>query len=145
MRDIILKIEQRGEKAVKGVSAVMQKGATDIRDLAIEYAPIDTGDLENAITKSTNNTGVNRRAVIEVYIDETGEAGKYAANVHEHLLPFGDGKFGRVGGSDPESLSAVKDAGRGVVGGLFLKRAYEFYKDKIRRDSERIVSKAYSK
>lgn len=142
---IMLRINQRGERAVKGVSDTMQDNAERIRDLAIEYSPILTGALESSIKKNTEYTGINRRSVVTVFIDESGDAGKYAADVHEHLAPWGDGTWGRVGGSDPDSFSAQKDNGSGLVGGKFLERAFKFYKDKIRRDCERVVSKAYSK
>ena len=142
--DFAVRLQQNGEKAVKGVSGIMQTNAEKIRDTAIEYAPILTGALENAIVKNTENNGINGRAVVTVYIDESGEAGKYAADVHEHLAPWGDGSFGRVGGSDLNSLSMQKDGGTGLVGGKFLERAFLFYKDKIRRDCERVVNRAFN-
>jgi hypothetical protein len=144
LEGISLRISQQGDKAVKGVSDIMQKNGVLIRDLAIEYAPVETGALEDSIRKNTTNTGINRRSEVEIFIDESGDAGKYARNVHEHLAPFGDGTWGTVGQSDPNSLSMQKDGGRGVVGGLFLTRAFLFYKDKIRRDSEKIIKRAFS-
>lgn len=142
---IILRLNQSGEKAVKGVSQVMQVNAEKIRDTAIEYAPVLTGALEDSIIKNTEYTGINRRAEVSVYIDESGEAGKYIADVHEHLAPWGDGSYGRVGGSDPNSLSVQKDGGTGLVGGKFLTRAFEFYKDKIKKDCRRVVERAYQR
>lgn len=138
------KLEQMGERAVKGISDMFQDNATKIRNTAIEFAPVLTGALEDSIVKNTEYTGINRRAVVTVYIDESGPAGEYAANVHEHLAPYGDGSWGTVGKSDPNSLSMQKDAGRGIVGGKFLTRAVNFYKDKIYRDAERIVNREFS-
>ncbi|WP_287110965.1 hypothetical protein [Methylobacillus sp.] len=143
LNGISLRIEQRGARAVKGVSDIMQDNAERIRDLAIEYAPVLTGDLEKTIRKNTSYTGINRRAIVEVFIDENGPAGDYARLVHEGLAPFGSGETGRVGGSDPESLSVRKDAGRGVVGGKFLTRAYREFKDKLTRDARRVIERAF--
>lgn len=143
--DVAVRIEQRGERAVKGISDMMQTNGEHILDAAKDYAPILTGDLEKAIKKNTTYTGQNRRAVVEIYIDEDTPAGSYAALVHEGLAPHGSGATGRVGGSDPNSLSAQKDGGRGVVGGLFLTRAFTVWKDKIQRDAKRIVERAFNK
>lgn len=140
---ISLLIEQQGERAVKGVSDMMQDNGERIRDTAEDFAPILTGALEKSIKKNTTYTGINRRAEVEIYIDESTEAGAYARKVHDNLLPHGRGGYGRVGGSDPNSLSAQKDAGRGVVGGKFLTRAFRLYKDKIQRDAKRIIERAF--
>jgi hypothetical protein len=145
MKDIIVRLEQRGERAVKGISDMFQDNGEKIRDLAIEFAPILTGATEDSIRKNTSNTGINRRAVVEIYLDETTEAGPYLRKVHDNLAPHGSGRWGKVGGSDPNSLSAQKDAGRGIVGGKFLTRAFKLYKDKIQRDANRIVKRAFEK
>ena len=142
---IIARLEQRGEKAVRGISDMFQDNGERIRDTAIEFAPILTGATEDAIKKNTLNTGINRRAVVEVYLDEDSEAGPYLRKVHDNLAPFGSGRWGTVGGSDPNSLSVQKDAGRGIVGGKFLTRAFQLYKDKIQRDAKRIVERAFKK
>lgn len=140
---ISLLLEQRGERAVKGVSDMMQDNGERIRDTARDFAPVLTHELEKSIKKNTTYTGINRRAEVEVFIDESTPAGAYAARVHEGLMPFGKGGMGTVGGSDPHSLSMEKDAGRGVVGGLFLTRAFTLYKDKIQRDAKRIIERSF--
>jgi hypothetical protein len=143
MLNLSLLLEQRGERAVKGVSDMMQDNGERIRDTAEEFAPVLTGALEKSIKKNTTYTGVNRRAEVEIYIDESTEAGAYAKKVHEGLAPFGSGRTGQVGGSDPNSLSVQKDGGTGTVGGKFLTRAFRLYKDKIRRDAQRIVERSF--
>lgn len=144
MLNLSVFLEQRGERAVKGVSDMFQDNGERIRDTAEEFAPVLTGALEKSIKKNTTYTGINGRAEVEIYIDETTEAGAYAKKVHDNLLPHGKGNgYGRVGGSDPNSLSAQKDAGRGIVGGMFLTRAFRLYKDKIQRDAKRIIERAF--
>lgn len=119
-RQLILKMEQVGKKAVKGVSDVFQDEGERIRDLARLYAPVDEGDLESAIVKETSRTGINRRAVVSVYVDESHVAAdgtplsEYAKLMHNTVYQLG-----------PKSLIKETYVGLGKVGTGFLKRAVE--------------------
>lgn len=137
LQGLIVRMEQAGEKAVRGISDTFQTNGELIRDAAIEYSPILTGALEHAIKKNTEYTGINRRAVVTVYIDESGPVGKYARLIHESLQPYGSGML-NLG-----KLSAEKDGGRGIVGGKFLQRAFRLYKEKVQRDAQRVAERAF--
>lgn len=139
LNGLLGRIQQRGERAVKGVSTVMQEGGDEIRDLARMYAPVDKGNLEDAIIKSTNPTGLNRRAEIEVGVDMSQPIGggrtveRYAERMHE-----GNYKLGKK--------SEAKAAALGVrVGPGYLSRAFNEVKGKMIERAANIVKRAYSK
>lgn len=110
-------IRQGGERVVRGVSTQMKKEGEEIQKLAREYAPVDEGNLEDAITVEADRSGVRGRTVVYVYVDENHPAhmttvGQYAMRMHEGEYRLGPG-------------SQAKDAGRGVVGPKFLERAVD--------------------
>lgn len=116
----------------KRVTSKMYAKAKAIQILAIKMAPIDRGNLEEAIKVRPDNPGRVRdeatgqfvRQEIEVYIDmempipeRPGKTiGDYAYEMHEHLTPAGPLELG--------PLSAAKSSGA-MVGGGFLTRAME--------------------
>lgn len=115
----------------KRVTSKMYAKAQAIRLLAIRMAPIDKGNLEEAIKvrpetpgRVRNEAGQFERQEIEVYIDMNmpiaGRKGKtigdYAYEMHEHLTPYGPLKLG--------PKSEAKNSGV-QVGGGFLTRAME--------------------
>lgn len=120
-------IRQGGAKAQKGASEQMKREATRIRDLARKFAPIDEGNLEDAIQieevgGGRNETGQFQRKSYNVFVDmfhpaqNDGIVGQYAYIMHEHLAPFGPYKLG--------PRSRAKQAGQGeMVGGLYMDRA----------------------
>jgi hypothetical protein len=119
---------QTGHRVTRGVVGQMRSEAEAIQKLAKKYAPLDHGNLEDAIKVKTLGGGRDElgrfmRKSFEVSIDmnATGHLGesisKYAYEMHELLLPYG------AGGFNLGKLSRQKDAGRGVVGGRFLERA----------------------
>lgn len=118
----------------KRVTLTMASSAMRIKALAIKMAPLDEGNLENAIKTRPENPGRVRneagqfaRQEIEVYIDMDMEVpgrpgktvGDYAYEMHEHLTPVGPLQLG--------PLSEAKAASNGgiQVGGAFLTRAAE--------------------
>lgn len=122
---LIAKIEQVGDRAHRGVSALMQREGIILRDLARSNAPRDEHDLESAITSEPQPTGINRRTEVYVYVDgsrskNTGKSvSEYAMYMHEGLAPYGSGAYQLDKGSQEK-------AGEGHdVGGKFLERAVE--------------------
>lgn len=120
-------ISNLATRAARGASEEMRKTAIKIRDLAREYAPRDTGALEDAIDYMTVK-GANRRNVFVVYIDldkansNGGVVGDYAWIMEQQLHPYG-----RRSGKIEFNLdigSLLKNAAMGgKVGGRFLERA----------------------
>ena len=123
---VVATLEGVGKDASREAFAAMKEGAKEIRDLAREYAPVDDGDLENAIvaeavpSKNEIYIGIDPRAT-----DEHGRSVEsYGTMLHElqtiggGSLPAGLGLYGL----GPKSQA--KDAGRGIVGGKFLERAF---------------------
>lgn len=120
------RLSQIGDRAARGVSAVMRRAAIRIRDLAREYAPVKSGLLENSIDYAVIRDE-NRRNSYVIFIDLDAvkasnkgiakELGEYALLMHEGLKPYGNGRY-KLG-----ALSAKKRAGGKKVGGRFLSRA----------------------
>jgi hypothetical protein len=123
---LVLHIRQTGEKASSAALQVMREEGNEIKLLAQEFAPYDEGKLEAAIkveTTDRDSRGRFARKEVKVFVDPnmpgSGGAetvGQYAWYIHENLDPAGSLHLGE--------RSAIKDGGRGVVGGKFLERAY---------------------
>lgn len=122
-------LRQAGPKAQKGAIDGMRKEADEIVELAKKYAPIDKGNLEEAINWEETAGGrdsLGRFAKKEIVIGIDGEksaganktVGDYAYEMHEHLTPYGEYGLG--------PLSEAKQRGQSeLVGGKFLERAVE--------------------
>lgn len=145
VESLVVRLNQTGERALRGVSAKIREGAKKIQYRAVEYAPVDEGDLESAIKVMTDRGGINSRLQATVYVDGDEEAsngkkvGDYALAVHEGVAPFGSGGWGRLG-----KRSKIKDGNRGVVGGKFLERAAEELAPEITKDLQEAIRKALS-
>lgn len=115
------------------VRQLVKKGH-QIKDLAIRMAPIDRGNLEEAIKMEPESYERQRdaagrfvRTQVYIYVDtdmpipeRPGKTiGDYAYEMHEHLTPLGPLNLG--------PLSEEKQANNGgvQVGGGFLTRALE--------------------
>lgn len=122
-------LQQVGEKAVRGAYAAMRAEAETVADYAREYAPVDHGNLEEAIKVRETGGGRNElgqfaRKSVEVYVDTSmpvperpdKTVGDYAYEVHEHMEPTG-------GPMKRGEQSEAKDGGRNVVGGGYMSRA----------------------
>jgi hypothetical protein len=123
-----LLLQQMGEKVTRGVFAQMKVEAEKVAQKAREFAPVDHGNLEQAIKVreaggGRNELGQFARKSVEVYVD--GEmpvperpgktVGDYAYEMHEHLTPAGPLQLG--------PKSEAKNAGSGQVGGKYMERA----------------------
>ena len=120
-------LTQLGEKASAGVVDQMRKEAIAMRDLARKFAPVDHGNLEEAIKVQTlggerDNAGRFTRKSFSVFVDMNmkGHDGRpisqYAYLMHEHLTPYGPYNLG------PNS-QAKQEGQREMVGGMYLERA----------------------
>jgi hypothetical protein len=114
-------IHNIAEKASSNAARSLRRAAVKIRDLAREYAPRDTGTLENSIDYGTT-TGADKRKVFVVYIDldamhPAGKpVGDYAWIMEQQLHPHGR--------RAPGGLDFHTRAKSGPkVGGRFLSRA----------------------
>jgi hypothetical protein len=125
VEELMLKLSQTGERAIRGVSDEIKDGAKDIQDLARLQAPVDEGNLEDAIKVEFERTGINRRVEAFVYVDGDQEAddgkvvGDYAPRMHEGTYNLGP-------------RSKIKQSAAGViVGRKFLERAVDDLAPKI--------------
>jgi len=140
-------LQQSGDKAVRGVLNQMRQEAKDIQELAIKMAPLDHGNLEEAIKVRDNaggrtSLGQFARKTVEVYVDTEMEIperpGKfisdYAWEMHQHLTPYG---FLRLG----KKSQAKQHGQEEIVGGGFLERAVDKVSDRM---MDRLIAVAKS-
>lgn len=120
-------IKNLADKAARGASEEMRKTAIKIRNLARDYAPVDTGTLERAIDFMAIKDPTTRRNTFVVFVDldkvhpDGGVVGDYAFIMEQQLHPYGRQK-GKIH-FDLDFGSQLK-AGSGLkVGGRFLERA----------------------
>ena len=128
---------QLGERAEKGMSAKMRETAIKIRDLARDYAPVKTGQLEQSIDYITYKRGGRNSFVVFIDLDQArwegdGQVGDYAYIMEEELHPYG-----RQKGKKRFTLGLIsqrKAASGKKVGGRFLSRA-------VKKGTENLVAK----
>lgn len=141
-----MRLTQIGERAVKGVSAVMRKTAVKVRDLARDYAPIKTGLLEENIDyKVVRDSNRRNSYVVFVNLDAlrkkgSGELGDYAFIMNEELHPHGRARGERYFTLGERSL-AKKRTGK-KVGGRFLPRAVKEGVKDVLGDAAQAVRRA---
>jgi hypothetical protein len=135
--EMLLKIDSNTKRRALG--AIIE-GAKQIQELAIKMAPIDHGNLEEAIKIEGAEGGAARdaetgrftRKEVTIYVDgdmpipdRPGKTvGDYAYEIHEHLEPKGPWQLG-------ERSQEKQDGSDVVVGGGYLERALDALKDKI--------------
>jgi len=140
VEELKILLSQGGEKAVRGVLAQMRREAESIKNLAQDMAPLEFGNLEQAIKVreiggGRGQFGQFERKSLEVYIDgdmpvpeRPGKfVGDYAWEAHQHITPYGFKKLGIWSQAKQDSQSEV-------VGGGFMERAA----DKV---SERMMNR----
>lgn len=122
-------LQKASAQAPKHVFDQMKREGKKLQTLARAMAPVDVGNLEEAITLETEGGGRDSRGrflakVVAVFIDMNQPVegrpghvvGEYAYEMHEHLTPAGPMKLGKK--------SQAKQAGQSeTVGGGFMERA----------------------
>lgn len=148
VRGIMARIEQVGERAVKGISDAMRYYAeVMIRD-ALANAPRDTGSLERALDVEYMRNGVNGRLWVKIRIDpsepyidpnpnhkpSSKTVGDYAYLMERYLQPHGSGSrwFARKGTTDKGPQA----------GGRFLERAVKNHKAALLQRAKEIAKRA---
>lgn len=138
IEELTVLLRQSGEKAQRGVAAQMKREAENIRDLARKFAPIDHGNLEEAIELEEESerdeiSGRFGRKAYSVRVNPDYPAydgrsvGQYSYVMHEHLTPYGPLKLGEHS-RDKQARQAE------TVGGGYLERAVdEVTRDMMRR------------
>lgn len=127
---------------------MMHDKAIELRDLARDMAPIDEGNLEEAIKVDPDediDVFGGRKIIYRVYIDMDMEAphhnvngdvtkgtenktvGDYAYYVHEYVTPSGNNQLGELSAEKQESVDVE-------VGGGFMTRAAEQIEQTIIHD-----------
>jgi hypothetical protein len=109
------------DKAIKK----LESSAIKVQELAVEYAPVDEGNLEDSI-KVSNTESSGGDTVVDVFVDgdvpssDGGKVSDYANKIHE-------GRFKQLG---PKSQQKAASSGK-AVGPKFLERAGEELTEEI--------------
>ena len=115
----------------------MRKGAAQIQSLAQDRAPVDKGNLEDSIKVDEDSSGLNRRKIMYVGIDEDtpieGRPGKtvgdYALEMHESDYKLGKGSL------DKQNATGER------VGPKFLESAAEDLEAEIAKEIDRAIGR----
>lgn len=119
VEELLVSLQQTGQRAERGVAGEIRQGAEDIKDLAVMQAPVDEGNLENAIKVEVDRSGIRGRVQAYVFVDGDEDAGDgkkvedYATRIHEGVYQLG-----------PRSQTKNAAVGGGV-GRKFLERAVD--------------------
>lgn len=151
VRGIVARIEQVGERAVKGISDAMRYYAEVMLRDAIANAPRDTGSLERALDVEYMRNGVNGRLWVKIRIDpdepyvdpnpnhkpSDKTVGDYAYLMERYLRPHGRG-----GKWDAREGTRAKGP---QAGGRFLARAVQAHKAALLARAKNIAKRAAEK
>lgn len=135
---LLTKLSNVAKETNRNTRQALRKGGLTVQKAARENAPVDHGDLEDAIEIEESLTGLNRRMEVAVYVNPDKEAygeakvGDYAFYLHDNF----EWELG------PKS-QAKSDANGGKVGPLYLDRALEEHVDEIEQDLQEALSEAF--
>ena len=148
--DILAMMTQVGEKAERLMYQKMLKEAEIICDLARRMAPVDQGNLEDAIqveelTGSRNANGQFARNEIAIWVNPDqaahhGLVGDYAYLMHEYLDIGARQMLKRLGKKSQEKQAANPDV---VVGGKFMQRALDARSDSVLSEVNQVVKQVF--
>ena len=139
---LITELHNTAKRASEGARFAMADGAEEIAQLARDYAPLELGNLEEAIKTDMVKQHSRARAHFTVYVDEDVSAenpeepstlgkkvGDYALIMHETSYKLG-------------KYSAMKQASNPekMVGTKFLERAVLDLEDKITQEVADMVN-----
>lgn len=132
---VSLLLEQDGKKAVRGGADLLRKAAQEIANRAVEYAPVDKSNLEQAIHVNEDRGGQNRR--VRTYVEVGGvvngvNVDQYATQMHEGVYNLG-----------PKSVEKAQRTGK-PVGRKYLERAADELEEGIAKEFEDLIARELS-
>lgn len=146
VEDLTYRLLQVGERAARGMTGMMRDEAEAIVEKAKSNAPIDKGNLEQAIkldeSRSRGLSGQFGRTVFTIYVDgnvvdnDGKPVSEYATIMHEELAPYGSGNYD-LGKKSQSKMMEGHD-----VGGKYLERAVEERRYAIKEKARQIAAKA---
>lgn len=141
--DVIARLERVGAKTCDAERELMEKSAEQMRDRAKMYAPVDEGNLEEAIkTRPVKRAGINGRNVHEVYVDKDELGEGYSKYGHRYDITMHEDPQGNSG-KGPRSQAKAESLGV-FVGPKFLERALEEMRRPI-EEAARAIAKRFIK
>lgn len=137
VKSTLVNLRRTEQRTTKRLLRLMRDSAEDIRDLAREYAPVDEGNLEEAIEVAEGTErflGRTRNVeLVGVNPDKLGEG--YQRYKYRYDIAMHEGSY-NLG-----PLSQAKAAANGKqVGPKYLTRAWKELEPNIKADAEAIVA-----
>lgn len=137
VEETIIRLRRMEEKTHKRILRRLRRAAIDIRDLARDNAPVDLGNLENAIEDIASREGNREVRYVGVNPDKLGDG--YQVNGFRYDIAM---HIGIVNG-EPYELGprsrAKQNTGKDV-GPFYLERAAKSLTPGIQADINRILS-----
>jgi len=128
-------IENILRRTSRRLSRLLEKGAEEIKDKAVDFAPKDTGALEDSISlKKNSRAGVNGRNTFSVFVDGEAESsdgrkvGEYAHHAHYSNEARGAGTVAKGEQAGPMFMERALDD----VKPRLEKRAKDIVKEELR-------------
>mgnify|MGYP006428527651 CR=1 FL=1 len=124
LNGVFAKMQNIAEVTNRRTLRRLRKGAEDVKQLAVKYAPVEDHNIEQSIDIEETREGRNRRTVIKVFVNpskgNTGTVEKYYLMLHESTYKLGEDSIEKQKGQSEK------------VGNKFLERAVDDSEVKIR-------------
>lgn len=137
VRDTLVKLRRTEKRTSKRLLRHMRNSAEDIRDLAREYAPVDEGNLEEAIEVGETQEGfLGRNRNVELIGVNPAKLGEgYTKYKYRYDIAMHEGSYNLGPLSQAKAASSGKQ-----VGPKYLTRAWKDLEPDIRAEAEKIVA-----
>lgn len=152
MEATIKRLRRTGDHTNANALSAMKDGVSKITERAKQYAPVDSGDLEDAIKAVPTREGTfRRRYEWDIGVDKNATKTRthmedYHVEMHENY-PAEYSKKSKKSSDKNDALKGqlsgkiTLDRGK-IVGGKYLERALKDYEDEIREEIEKIMREA---
>lgn len=125
---MIAELRNIAQRANSNAARTLKRASIRVRDLARNYAPVDTGALQESLDYGMKKEGGRNVYLVFVRGDFVKSGGKtvgnYADIMESELTPYGNGKYTLGGRSRAKAQSFP-------VGGKYLERAVDKVSESI--------------
>lgn len=141
-------LDRSADDTNRHMSEMLRREAHEIARLASQFSPVDSGALEDAweVVEMGGDRDARGRFTKKSYVIQVDPMASdpdgrpttlYALEMHEHLGPYGSGRY-KLG-----EKSRAKDNSSGRVGGRFLERAVDEVEHELMARMQSVVRSHY--
>lgn len=133
-------LERQEQKTSKASLRFMRRAGREIAKEAAARAPVDTGDLESAISsRDAKRTDGRGRVTVEVYIDQD-KLNLEEHNDYDYSVKMHEGSYNLGLKSLIKAASSPYE-----IGPKFLSRAIEDNRDRLLKEAAEVVKRSLEK